>query len=271
MNLIRGKKNYTQRFSSVSLLEYLMKKINHRFFHNSISRPITMEAEKQSIGALSQNTSISDKNLSPVSKNDEYREKESNSIEQILQQAAVSIDDYDSDEDEQKKKIAAAKRLLFPSALATSYPEVVDTLRDERRQEFCPIYTDETPEAIAQKQIGRKPIGSLLAKRIRWDDLKRKREDDHRRAQVPVRYGPYGPIYADLQPSFPKTHGQNRSNMPSQPPPSFANPYEQYYTAVQHQYEQVDIANESNSVFSSFSISDGTDESNSTRVRWVLA
>ena len=216
-----------------------------------------MEAEKQSIVSLSPTIplekSSSDNELSPsskeqnqpsASKNDEHQEilsEELNPIEQILQQVTTSTDDHDSDEDEQKKKIAAAKKLLFPGALATSYPEVMDTLRSERRQEFCPIYKDETPEAIAERQVGRKPVGSLLAKRIRWDDLKRKREEDQRRAHVPLRYGPYGPIYSDLQPSFQKTYGQNRGNMQSQPPPSFANPYEQYYTAAQHQYDQVDF------------------------------
>jgi hypothetical protein len=159
----------------------------------------------------------------------------SNPIEEILHQAETVTSDLDSDEDEQKKKIAAAKKLLFPSTLATSFPEVVDTLRNERRQEFCPIYTDETPEQMTLRLAKRKPIGSLLAKRIRWDDLKRKREENERQAQVSVRYGPYGPIYSNQQASFSNTYG----NMQNQPQQSFANPYEQYYAAVNSQYEQV--------------------------------
>ena len=156
-------------------------------------------------------------------------------IEQILHQAATVADDLDADEDEQKRKLAAAKKLLFPTAFATSFPEVEHTLRDERRQEFCPIYNDETPEQIALRQANRKPVGSLLAKRIRWDDLKRKREDNERRAQVPIRYGPYGPIYSNQQPSFPNAYRHS----PNQSQQTFANPYEQYYSAVQSQYEQV--------------------------------
>ncbi|CAF4967660.1 unnamed protein product, partial [Rotaria magnacalcarata] len=65
---------------------------------------------------------------------------ESKPIHKLLGQASTVATDQDSDEDEQRKKIAAAKKLLFPDALATSFPEVVDTLRNERRQEFCPIY-----------------------------------------------------------------------------------------------------------------------------------
>ncbi|CAF4897821.1 unnamed protein product, partial [Rotaria magnacalcarata] len=80
------------------------------------------------------------------------------------------------------KKIAAAKKLLFPDALATSFPEVVDTLRNERRQEFCPIYQNETPEQTALRRQKQKPVGSLLSKRIRWDELKRKREAEERKA-----------------------------------------------------------------------------------------
>jgi hypothetical protein len=159
----------------------------------------------------------------------------SNPIEQILHQASTVTSDLDSDDDdEQKKKIAAAKKLLFPQALATSFPEVVDTLRNERRQEFCPIYNDESPEQVTQRLAKRKPVGSLLSKRIRWDDLKRKREDNQRQAQIPIRYGPYGPMYPNQQRSYPNTYG----NVQNQ---SFANPYEQYYAAVQNQYQQVCI------------------------------
>jgi hypothetical protein len=159
----------------------------------------------------------------------------SNPVEQILHQASTVTTDLDSDEDEEKKKIIAAKKLLFPNALATSFPEVVDTLRNERRQEFCPIYNDETPEQTALRLGKRKPVGSLLAKRIRWDDLKRKREENERQAQVPIRYGPYGPLYSNQQTSYPNTYG----NMQNQSQQSFANPYEQYYAAMYSQYEQV--------------------------------
>ena len=144
-------------------------------------------------------------------------------IQQLLNQnSTVTIDD-DSNEDEKPKKLAAAKKLLFPDALATSFSEIADTLRSERRQEFSPIYQDETPEQIALRQSNQKPVGSLLAKRIRWDELKRKREEEkERKAQRAFRYGPYGPIY---------------TNPYSQQ--TFANPYEQYYAAMQNQYEQV--------------------------------
>ncbi|UJR15872.1 hypothetical protein I4U23_002798 [Adineta vaga] len=140
-----------------------------------------------------------------------------NPIQQLLKQ--VSTDSHSDDEDEQKRKLATAKKLLFPGALATSFNEVADTLRNERRQEFCPIYTDETPEQIALRHAKRKPVGSLLAKRIRWDDLKRKREEEERKAQMSYHYGPYGPIY-DNQPSY-------------------TNPYEQYYTTMQNQYDMM--------------------------------
>lgn len=142
-------------------------------------------------------------------------------IDQILQQASADIDPGD---DDQQKTLAAAKKRLFPSAVATSFTEVASTLRNERRQEFCPIYTDEASETVAERQAKRKPIGSLLAKRIRWDDLKRKRDDEER--QRHYQYGPYGPVYNTEQ-----------ANRP--PPPSFANPYEQYYMAAQHQQVQV--------------------------------
>ena len=159
---------------------------------------------------------------------------ESNPIQQVV------TSDPDSDEDEQKKKIAAAKKLLFPSPVATSCSEVIDTLRNERRQEFCPIYKDETPEEISLRQTKQKPVGSLLAKRIRWDDLKRKRdEEEKKRSQIPYRYGPYGPMYANQQQSFTNSYEQYNGKMQNQPQQSFANPYEQYYAAMQNQYEQV--------------------------------
>ncbi|CAF0961632.1 unnamed protein product [Rotaria sordida] len=145
-----------------------------------------------------------------------------NSIQILLNQASTITTDQDSDEDEQEKKLIAAKKLLFPDVVATSFPEIADTLRDERRQEFCPIYQDETPEQIALRQEKQKPVGSLLAKRIRWDDLKRKREEEEKKAQTQFRYGPYGPIY---------TNQQSKQ--------SFANPYEQYYATMQNQYEQM--------------------------------
>ncbi|CAF1112686.1 unnamed protein product [Rotaria magnacalcarata] len=147
---------------------------------------------------------------------------ESKPIHKLLGQASTVATDQDSDEDEQRKKIAAAKKLLFPDALATSFPEVVDTLRNERRQEFCPIYQNETPEQTALRRQKQKPVGSLLSKRIRWDELKRKREAEERKAQMQFSYGPYGPVYANQQ--FQQ---------------SFANPYEQYYAAVQSQYENM--------------------------------
>ena len=147
-------------------------------------------------------------------------------IEQLLQQASADID---PDDDDQQKKLVAAKKRLFPGAVATSFTEVASTLRSERRQEFCPIYIDETSETVAERQAKRKPTGSLLAKRIRWDDLKRKRDEVERQRalQRHYQYGPYGPVYNTEQ-----------SNRPP-PPPSFANPYEQYYMAAQHQYDQV--------------------------------
>ncbi|CAF1493069.1 unnamed protein product [Adineta steineri] len=153
--------------------------------------------------------------------NNKRKSSESNPIEQILDKASTAKVDFDyNEENEEKKKIAYAKKLLFPGALATSFSEVADTLRDERRQEFCPIYKDETPEQIALRQSKRKPIGSLLAKRIRWDDIKRKREEEEKKqAQMQYHYGPYGPVY-------------NNNNQQS-----FTNPYEQYYTEMQNQYD----------------------------------
>lgn len=157
------------------------------------------------------------------------KSSESNPVQELLQQATGVTSDHDEDGDEEKKNLSAAKKLLFPNAVATSFSEVEKTLRTERRQEFCPIYKDETPEEIALRQTKRKPIGSLLAKRIRWDDLKRKREDEQRRqADMSVRYGPYGPIYSNPNEQY-YTNNQQ----------TFANPYEQYYNAVQNQYEQV--------------------------------
>lgn len=168
-----------------------------------------------------------------TSTNKKPSESTSNPVQQLLTQAAVHISDPDSDEDEEKKRIAAAKKLLFPSAVATSFSEVSDTLRDERRQEFCPIYKDETTEEILLRQSKQKPVGSLLAKRIRWDDLKRKREEEEKKvSQIPIRYGPYGPIYGN-------PYEQYNRKMQNQSQQSFANPYEQYYTAMQNQCEQV--------------------------------
>ena len=192
---------------------------------------------------ISDSSALNHQDVLPNGKNTDYCDfsttkkkcsepNRSNPIEKILHQASTLTSDLDSDEDEQKKKIAAAKKLLFPQALAASFPEVVDTLRNERRQEFCPIYNDELPEQVDKRLAKRKPVGSLLSKRIRWDDLKRKREENQRQAQIPTRYGPYGPIYPNQQPSYPNT----RENVQQQ---SFANPYEQYYTAVHKQYEQV--------------------------------
>jgi hypothetical protein len=165
----------------------------------------------------------------------------SNPIQQILNQTKIVTSDPDFEEDEEKKKIAAAKKLLFPSAVATSFSEVIDTLRNERRQEFCPIYKDETPEEISLRQTKQKPVGSLLAKRVRWDDLKRKREEEEKkRSQIPFRYGPYGPMYDNQQQqSFSNSYEQYNGKMQNQSQQSFANPYEQYYTAMQNQYEQV--------------------------------
>lgn len=159
---------------------------------------------------------------SSVSK-EKSESKPFNPVQQIIEQAVTVATDQDSDEDEQQKKISAAKKLLFPNALATSFSEVADSLRNERRQEFCPIYQDEAPNKTTLRQQKQKPVGSLLAKRIRWDDLKRKREEEEKKAQMQFRYGPYGPVYSNTQ----------------QSQPSFANPYEQYYTAMQNQYEQV--------------------------------
>lgn len=205
----------------------------------ALDTELSSSSKKQKILPEKNSTHYCDFSTTTTTETNSSDSKQLNPVEEILQQATTFTDDQDSDEDEQKKKVAAAKKLLFPGALATSFPEVVDTLRNERRQEFCPIYQDETPEAIAQRQAGRKPIGSLLAKRIRWDDLKRKREENQRQPQVHLRYGPYGPVYADPQQTYPKRYGQNRTNMPVQSQQSFANPYEQYYTAAQHQYEQV--------------------------------
>ena len=174
--------------------------------------------KKQKKNEHYQDISFTDKNNSYCSFSSiNKKHSELKPIQELLNQIPIDQDD------DQREKIAAAKKLLFPDALATSFPEVVDTLRNERRQEFSPIYKDETPEQIALRQSKqKKPIGSLLAKRIRWDDLKRKREEEEKKAQMQFRYGPYGPVY---------------NNQQSQQ--SFANPYEQYYTAMHHQYEQV--------------------------------
>jgi hypothetical protein len=166
--------------------------------------------------------STTNKNSSESITTSNTKPKPSHPIQQILNH--VSTDPDSDEEDEQKKKIAIAKKLLFPDPLATSFPEVADSLRNERRQEFCPIYKDETPEQIILRQSKQKPVGSLLAKRIRWDDLKRKREEEEKKAQMQFRYGSYGPIYNNQQQQ------------------SFANPYEQYYTAMQNQYDLVCFA-----------------------------
>lgn len=185
---------------------------------------------------------------------------ESSPVQQILQHAtSLTPSDIDNDDDEERKKLSSAKKLLFPNAIATSFAEVEKTLRTERRQEFCPIYKDETAEEIALRQTKRKPVGSLLAKRIRWDDLRRKREEEElerrRQADMSARYGRYGPIYSN-------TNNQQQT---------FANPYEQYYTGVQNQYEQVDFSSKrkfhSRKPFSS----DVTNASDSTRIQWFLA
>jgi hypothetical protein len=151
------------------------------------------------------------------------KKRKSIEIDHLLEQTSA---DMDPDDDDQQKTLAAAKKRLFPGAVATSFTEVASTLRNERRQEFCPIYTDETSQTVAERQAKRKPIGSLLAKRIRWDDLNRKREEEERQRamQRQFQYGPYGPVY---------------NNEPSHQPPSFANPYDQYYMPAQHQHDQV--------------------------------
>jgi len=197
--------------------------------------------DHQDISLNGKNTdycSFSTTNKKPLESN--TNKSESNPIQQILNQTKVVISDPDSEEDEEKKKIAAAKKLLFPSPVATSFSEVIDTLRNERRQEFCPIYKDETPEEIVLRQTKQKPVGSLLSKRIRWDDLKRKREEEEKkRSQIPFRYGPYGPMYANQQQSFTNPYEQYNGKMQNQSQQTFANPYEQYYAAMQSQYEQV--------------------------------
>jgi hypothetical protein len=92
----------------------------------------------------------------------------------------------------------AWKKQLFPTNLSMSFVELAGALRDERRQEFSPIYEDDTSSTIVLRRQQSKPIGSLLAKRIRWDDLKRKREAleqverQHRQWQ-------YAPIYNSTQ------------------------------------------------------------------------
>ena len=145
----------------------------------------------------------------------------SNDIHQMLTQASLLSTHSGSDgEDDAETLVVTAKKLLFPSSLASSFPEVAQTLRNERRQEFCPIYTDETPEQVTLRQAKRKPVGSLLAKRIRWDELKRQREAADCAAQMPFHYNSYGPA-----------HNQQQA--------SFTNPYEQYYTAMQHQHDEV--------------------------------
>lgn len=187
----------------------------------------TSECESQPQKAPSpvhyQDTTFSDKNTmyysfssspSSSSKDKPTESTQVNPVQQRIKQVAVQLDP--DDEDERKRKLAEAKKLLFPDALATSFNEVADTLRNERRQEFCPIYKDETPEQVALRLAKRKPIGNLLTKRIRWDELKRQREEEERKAQMSFHSGP---VY------------DNQA--------SFSNPYEQYYAAMQNQYDMV--------------------------------
>jgi hypothetical protein len=174
---------------------------------------------EKKIGYCSFSTTNKNPSESITTSNTKPKPTPSHPIQQLLNHVSTDLDS--DEEDEEKKKIAIAKKLLFPDPLATSFPEVADSLRNERRQEFCPIYQDETPEQIILRQTKQKPVGSLLAKRIRWDDLKRKREEEEQKAQMQFRYGSYGPIYNNQQQQ------------------SFANPYEQYYTAMQNQYDLV--------------------------------
>jgi hypothetical protein len=229
------------------------------------SNTLASNIDHQDISLNGKNTGYC--SFSTTNKKPNTNKSESNPIQQILNQTKVVTSDPDSEEDEEKKKIAAAKKLLFPSPVATSFSEVIDTLRNERRQEFCPIYKDETSEEIVLRQTKQRSVGSLLAKRIRWDDLKRKREDEEKkRSQIPFRYGPYGPMYANQQQSFTNPYEQYNGKMQNQSQQTFANPYEQYYAAMQSQYEQV----YSSEIFihnflSTFFFLDGTNGSYSTR------
>lgn len=246
----REEKNSTD--TSVSLQEpsVINKSSEDQINSDSESSNYTKKQKKidensSDIPVSNKPTSIYHQDLSFNKKNTDYcnfsntntKPSPSNPIQQLINQAASNTSEFDSDEDEEKKKIAAAKKLLFPNAIATSFSEVSDTLRDERRQEFCPIYKDETSEEIVLRQSKQKPIGSLLAKRIRWDDLKRKREDEEKR--IPLRYGPYGPVYSNQQQTYTNPYHGKLQTQSQQQQQSFANPYEQYYTAMQNQYEQV--------------------------------
>ncbi|CAF1067785.1 unnamed protein product [Adineta ricciae] len=202
----------------------------------------TSECESQPRKAPSpvhyQDTTFSDKNAmyysfsssSSSSKDQRSESTQVNPVQQRLKQ--VLVERELGDEDEQKRKLAAAKEALFPHALATSFNEVADTLRNERRQEFCPIYKDETPEQVALRLAKRKPVGSLLAKRIRWDELKRRREEEERKAQMFSYSEPYGSAY------------DNQS--------SFSNPYEQYYATIQNQYDMMAKMNHAQQEYSGF-------------------
>ncbi|CAF2371211.1 unnamed protein product [Rotaria sp. Silwood2] len=224
----KQKKN--EDIHSVSILSHDTVESKSEIKTNNNNQPnIPIHTHYQDISFNEKNASycsFSTTNKKPtepiVKSNKKSESTQPHPIQELLNQASTVTTDQDSDEDEQQKKIATAKKLLFPNALATSFSEIADTLRNERRQEFCPIYQDETPEQIALRQEKQKPIGSLLAKRIRWDDLKRKREEEEKKAQTQFRYGPYGPIYSNQQSKQ-----------------SFANPYEQYYATVQNQYEQM--------------------------------
>jgi len=103
----------------------------------------------------------------------------------------------ENDEDE-KKKIDEAKKHIFPTPIIPTFADAAETLRNERRDEFSPIYPNETAEEVARRQSKRKPVGSLLSKRIRFDDLKRKREENEARQrfyQQQYHYGPYETSY----------------------------------------------------------------------------
>ncbi|CAF1105430.1 unnamed protein product [Didymodactylos carnosus] len=142
---------------------------------------------------------------------DQTKSKSTDEVLKPIEENKISvIDDKQEEDDEERKRTELAKKALFPRSNGPSFPELMDNLRGERRLEFAPIYKDDEEEG--KPKVTTKPVGSLLAKRIKWDEINKKKD---------VPYGRYGSMNSN----------NNNNNY-------YQNPYEQYYNNANNQHYQ---------------------------------
>lgn len=80
----------------------------------------------------------------------------------------------------------------FPKHIGQPFSVVEETLRNERRDEFAPIYKDEAAEETRSNQLKRKQTIPVPTKRARLNEPQRKYQQ-----QTLSHYGPYGPVYVN--------------------------------------------------------------------------